>query len=108
MDDPEKLVKPLDFPEKQGKNGIGSPSYRAKLALDYIISNEFTEDDTDSAKVMSPVIILVTHAFFLQPFVQHFSPKDHCKDRNYCAIAFAKRSDNSWGLAQNCSSDHLI
>ena len=108
LDDPAKLLKPLNFPEKQGKNGMGSPSYRARLALDFVIGDEFTQDNDASIKAISHVIILVTHAFFLQPFVQYFSPEAHCKDRNYCAIAFAKRRDNSWVLAQNCSSDHLI
>ena len=109
IDDPEEILKPINFPEKERKNHFISSSSRAKLALEYLLHNSFSTDDDTSNLVPTQVVILVTHAFYLEPFVQFFSPEvTHCKDRNYCSIAFAKRCNNSWKLIENCSSDHLL
>ena len=108
LEDPEEIITPSSFPEKEGHKHFGSPSFRAKTALEYLICNQVQQDHDNSREVNSNVVILVTHAFFLQPFVQYFSPKHQCKDRDYCSIAWAKCCDNQWTLAENCSSDHLI
>ena len=108
LEDPEEIITPSSFPEKEGHKHFGSPSFRAKTALEYLICNQFHQDHDNLREQNSHVVILVTHAFFLQPFVKYFSPKNQCKDREYCSIAWAKCCDNKWTLAENCSSEHLI
>ena len=108
MEDPEEILTPLAFPENEARNSSSKPSTRAKLSIDYILQNQFSHYSNDSNELLPQIIILVTHAFFLDPFVQYFSRETHCNDRNYCSISLAKHFDNSWKLVENCSSEHII
>lgn len=54
------------------------------------------------------IIILVTHAFYLNIFFKYFSPEDNHKDWDYCSIGVAQKNNcTGWKLVENCSSNHL-
>ena len=118
MHDPEEIMSSCHYPEKKGNKQSNDSEARARNALDYLIKTQFSRVINNTNQCVTfeesasedscEIIILVTHAFFLNPFVKYFSPRSIYKDRDYCALAVAQKINfNDWKLVENCSSEHL-
>ena len=118
MEDPERILLACHYPEKKENRRSNLPQVRARIALNYIINTQLlnidknTEPNREIKQAphgdFTEMIILVSHAFFLLPFVKYFSPEDNYKDRDYCAISVAKKiNSEDWKIIEECSSEHL-
>ena len=118
MDDPDGIMSPSRYPEKKPWEHSDDWNRRIRASLDYLVNTQFSKmvDTKDQVagkehsvdEESTEVIIIVTHAFFLDPFVKYFSPEDTHKDWNNCAIGVEKAGNSKkWKLVENCSSEHL-
>ena len=118
MEDPERIMSSSCYPERKPWDGSDDWNRRVRASIEYLIKTQFTKilanRDKETCKNYSidedhpTVLLLVTHAFFLDPFVKYFNTEATHKDWKNCAIGVAEATDiNKWKLVENVSSDHL-
>ena len=119
MENQEEILMPYHYPERKENKNSRLPHIRAQIAFEYLIRTQFatetylegcTAEVTERSNHENPkILLLVTHAFALLPFVKYFTSQNSYVDRGYCALSVAQRDTlNSWKLIKPLSSEHLI
>ena len=118
MEDQEEILMPYNYPERKENKNSRLPHVRAQIAFDYLIRTQFDDETyhecSNPEVAQSPnhkdanIVLLVTHAFALLPFVKYFTEQNTYSDRGYCSLSVAERvASNSWKLIEPLSSQHL-
>ena len=119
MENQEEILMPYHYPERKENKNSRLPHIRAQIAFEYLIRTQFATETyvegcsaevTQTSNHESPkILLLVTHAFALLPFVEYFTAQKSYSDRGYCALSVAQRvTSNSWKLSKPLSSEHLM
>ena len=107
MEDPEHIMGEHCYPEMSPDKSQDWKN-RVEACLSYLKRTQFSKTHDDMT--IREMIIVLTHAFFLDPFVKYFSNglESH-KDWNHCAVGVAEATTSAaeWTLIENVSSEHL-